>query len=189
MVWRAEGKRVAGDRRHAGSNGFKQRTPRRSMSLRFRVTSVMPWASAVAASSESTLAKGSRAFIRPQTCATRSSMGSTRSPNDVRISCSQCSSAAARCRFRGRSRSIPCRISPTTRTLRKSSSSRVSRYHAATWRSQRRPLPTSDMMFVSIRYIQSRMIRAVSRDRCISTPSSGADASNALKVLPPLRKR
>jgi hypothetical protein len=63
----------------AGSNGFKQRTPLRSMSLRLRVTSVMPWPSAVAASSESTAAKGSRAFILPQTCATRSSMSSTRS--------------------------------------------------------------------------------------------------------------
>src|SRR5271163_4685591 len=31
-------------------------------------------------------------------------------------------------------------------------------------------------------------IRPISRDRVISTPSSGADASNALKLLPPVRR-
>ena len=65
-------------RRHA-SKGFSTAAPRPSTSDELRVTRIMSWTRTVAASSASATGTERIALIRPQTSATRASMGRTRS--------------------------------------------------------------------------------------------------------------
>ena len=81
-------------------------------------------------------AAGAAVTIRPQTSATRASMGRMRSAKDRSTSCSQRSRASACRGSRGRRRSTPLRISPLTTTLMKMSDSGMPAYQAATRASQ-----------------------------------------------------
>src|ERR1700674_3359849 len=127
------------------------------MSLTLRVTRVRPCACAVAASSASITGKLPRAPRRPQISATSRSTGRTRGPNAATTAASQFSRMRARAELRTRSRSTPCRISPTTKTLRYSSSSLTPPYQAVTRESQPSPFRSSEITLVSIRYIRASL--------------------------------
>jgi hypothetical protein len=105
--------------RGAGANGSSTSMPVRTTSFTLRVTSIRSCTRAVAASNPSTTGKLPRASSLPHSSAVAASTGSTRSECAcIRLS-SQRSSAVAARESRFRMASIPRRISPVTRTLKK----------------------------------------------------------------------
>lgn len=98
-------------------NGLRSRAPASRTSSTLRVTSTRPCTRAVAASRPSTTGNVQRAFMRPHSSAISAVTGRIRSAKSRRSLSSHRSYSAARTGSMGRSRSTPCRISPTVRTL------------------------------------------------------------------------
>ena len=137
--------------RHQARHGSRTRAPLLAKARPSRVTSVRSCSMAVAASKPSTTGSGRSAFRCPHRSATLKETGSNRVAKEAFNLCTQSSSTSA-C-FRSRrclSRSIPCRISPTTSTLRYSSLESTSANQAETAAS-RFGLRISEMTFVSRR--------------------------------------
>ena len=123
---------------------------------------------AVAARSASMTGTGRMAFILPNCSATAVSIGIMRLLKRVVSSASQVSSASTIRESRRRASFAPMRISPSTSGLSQRSSSAMLFHYAATAGSARKPLRTSEIMFVSIRKVTGQrhaQNRADVRDR------------------------
>ena len=133
------------------TNGFTTGTPVRTTSFTFRVASVRPWTLAVAARRPSTTGRGSGTFSRPHSSAIARSTGRIRLPCARTSRRSQRSNAAAARRSRRRMLSIPRRISPTVRTLRRMESGSSDSNHLLTRELPRTPFRSSARTLVSSR--------------------------------------
>lgn len=99
------------------SNGLRTCTPVGAKCLTFRVTTVKPWLSAVAAINRSAPSFPSFAESLPQSLAEFADTGKTRSAYRLRRISSHCSNSAANATLDLRAPSIPRSISPTPTTL------------------------------------------------------------------------
>ena len=164
----------------AGSNGFRQGAPVGAMWCTFRVTTVIPCTSAVAARRPSMSGRGSGMPSRPHRSATAASTSTMRSLNRARVLSSHERKAIAEAGSRRSTRSVPRRSSPNVRTLRKSSSGVRSSIQERTSGLARWRLRSSEITLVSTRYftVQRRAARSAagrSRHRLRPRASRGDD--------------